>query len=290
MLSAFIILALSAASIFWEWRGFHEHKRAKIARQLVAGYSEQQLIKGIAIQAVTIFGYMDTMVPYHFFLIWMITTVSTATHCIALLALQTELKMDWGIRWLKQFFMFVNLMFSCVMSIFLFMEIQKQVTPTLPMACIFRDYPVITPRSISDIRISQAGTVSVIVGQCAIFIMSLLWLHSAKNGWYNPLRALSYLFLTAISIGGTVRIIQLSQVFGTPSVPLKDKTASVLNFGGVVMLCLLISPGLNAFRMYRKREFFAFMFCIKLLTIFSTGAPRRVSGKSFLSCQVNRRG
>jgi len=193
------------------------------------------------------------MVPYHFFIVWMLTSVSTATHSIALLALHDDFKKDWVLRWLKQFLMFVNLMLSCVSSIFLFLDITKQVSPTLPMSCILKDHPATTPRTHSDIRMSQARTIGVIVGQCLVFIMAILWLHSSRNRWYHPLRALCYFVLTAVAIGGTVRVLQLSQLFGTPSVPLADQGEAILNFGQILALVLLVSPVISTLEMYRSK-------------------------------------
>jgi len=101
--------------------------------------------------------------------------------------------------------------------------------------------------------VSQAGTIGVIVGQCLVFVMAVLWLHSARNRWYHPLRALSYSVLTAVGIGGTVRVLQLSQLVGTLSVLLADFGEAILNFGQVIALVLLFSPFISTLQMYRSK-------------------------------------
>jgi hypothetical protein len=97
---------------------------AKIFRKLLLSFSDQQILTGIGIQSVGL-AKMETMVPYHFFIIWMLSLLSTATHLSTLLALVNDFKRDWILRWLRQFLMFINLVMSCVFGIFVLMAVMK---------------------------------------------------------------------------------------------------------------------------------------------------------------------
>ena len=79
---------------------------------------------------------MHTMVPYHFFIVWMLSLLSTATSLSTLLALVNDFKRDWILRWIRQFFMFVNLVLSCVFGVFVLMATLKNMPPTVPVACV----------------------------------------------------------------------------------------------------------------------------------------------------------
>lgn len=79
---------------------------------------------------------MDTLVPYHFFIIWMLSLLSMAVHNATLLALVGDFRKDWVLRWLRNFLMFVNLVLSCVYGIFMLEVVQKDLEQsTLPIAC-----------------------------------------------------------------------------------------------------------------------------------------------------------
>lgn len=78
----------------------HEARRgseAKVIRKLLLSFSDQQVITGIGIQSVGL-AKMKSMVPYHFFIIWMLSLLSTATHVGTLLALVNDFKRDWVLR------------------------------------------------------------------------------------------------------------------------------------------------------------------------------------------------
>src|ERR1700761_3206596 len=107
-----------------------------ISRKLLNSFSDQQIIEGIGIQAVGL-AKMNTMVPYHFFIVWMLAMLSTATHLATLLALVQDFKRDWVLRWLRQFFMFVNLLLNVLYGIFVLESNLKNLTPTLPIACVW---------------------------------------------------------------------------------------------------------------------------------------------------------
>lgn len=68
-----------------------------IARKLLNSFSDQQIVEGIGIQAVGL-AKMNSMVPYHFFVVWMLSLLSTATHLATLLTLVQDYKRDWVLR------------------------------------------------------------------------------------------------------------------------------------------------------------------------------------------------
>ncbi|KAK3081827.1 hypothetical protein LTS18_001277, partial [Coniosporium uncinatum] len=128
IITAGIAFLLSAWIILAERR--HAASLSRISRKLLLSLSDQQTITGIGIQCVGL-AKMETMVPYHFFIIWMLSSISTATHSAALLALFNDFKRDWVLRWLREGLMLINLLLSVVMGIFVLEDVVKQVSPTL---------------------------------------------------------------------------------------------------------------------------------------------------------------
>jgi len=244
--TAGIALLLSAWIIFFE---LIRRSEAKIARKLLLSFSDQQIITGIGLQSVGL-AKMETMIPYHFFLIWMLSSISTATHSAALLALYHDFKRDWVLRWLREFLMFVNLALSCVSGVFVLKDITKQISPTLAIACVWQETAT-TPRN--DMTRSLAGTIAVIVGQCVVYAMAVWYLHSKSQRWLQITRAVSFVVLTAIGVGATVRVISLSQAFGKPSVPLSDNGEKDWSFGQLLGLLLLLLPLMSAIEIYRGK-------------------------------------
>ncbi|KAG9241812.1 hypothetical protein BJ878DRAFT_427289 [Calycina marina] len=246
IVTAGIALVLSAWIIFSELLRSTE---AKIARKLLLSFSDQQIITGIGLQSVGL-AKMETMIPYHFFLIWMLSSISTATHSAALLALFHDFKRDWVLRWLREFLMFVNLALSCVSGVFVLKDITAQIFPTLPIACVWQESTK-QERSSGDMTASLAGTIAVIVGQVLVYTMAIWYLHSRSQRWLQITRALSFVVLMAIGIGATVRIITLSQAFGKPSVALADNGEKDWSFGQLLGLLLLLLPLMSAVEIYR---------------------------------------
>uniref|UniRef100_A0A0B7JY10 Uncharacterized protein n=1 Tax=Bionectria ochroleuca TaxID=29856 RepID=A0A0B7JY10_BIOOC len=83
MITAGLAILLSISIIVTEFRG----NSASIRRKMLDGYSDSQIMQGIGIQSVGL-AKMNTLVPYHFFLIWMLSLLSMATHNATLLALK----------------------------------------------------------------------------------------------------------------------------------------------------------------------------------------------------------
>ncbi|TVY31711.1 hypothetical protein LSUB1_G008604, partial [Lachnellula subtilissima] len=174
IITAFVSLLLSTIIILHEARRKSE---AKILRKLLLSFSDQQVLTGIGIQSIAL-AKMGTMVPYHFFLVWMLSLLSTATHVGTLLALVADFKRDWVLRWLRQFFMFVNLCLSLVSGGFVLLSVMKNMASfprwTLPIACV---WPLSTTTAPSNAPVSIAGTIAVMTGQVIFFGVGVWYLH-----------------------------------------------------------------------------------------------------------------
>ena len=211
-------LALSTSVIFREFRG----KPSPIRRKLLHGYSDSQIIQGIGIQSVGL-AKMDSLVPYHFFIIWMLSLLSMATHNATLLALVQDYRRDWVIRWMRQFLMFVNLVLSCVSGIFVLQAVSKGLdTEPVPISCVW----VVDEGFGGPPKhqwISYIGTIAVIVGNCVVFGLASWYLQSRQQRWYKLVQIIGMIIMTASAVGAAVRIGLASQAFnGSPKVDLED--------------------------------------------------------------------
>jgi hypothetical protein len=222
-------------------------KEAKVIRKLLLSLSDQQVITGIGIQSVGL-AKMKTMVPYHFFIIWMLSLLSTATHIGTLLALVNDFKRDWVLRWLRQFFMFVNLVLSVISGIFILMATMKDLKQTLPIACV---WVVSSTGAPSNAGISIAGTIAVISGQCIFFGVGVWYLHIRERRWITLIQTVGLLVMVAIGTTAAVRVILLSQAFGRPSLPLADTGEKDWSFGQLLPLLLLLLPLVSAVEIMR---------------------------------------
>ncbi|KIW04950.1 uncharacterized protein PV09_04115 [Verruconis gallopava] len=222
---------------------------AKILRKMLQSFSDQQILYGIGIQSVGL-AKMESMVPYHFFIIWMLSLLSTATHLSTLLALVNDFKRDWVLRWIRQFLMFVNLVLSCVFGIFVLMVTLKNMNPTLPVACVWE---LETKGAPSNAALSIAGTIAVIVGNAVVFILGVWYLHSRKKGrWVKTAQIVGLVLMIAIAVGATVRVISISQAFGDPSPTVLAGTSEAdWSFGQLLPLLLLLLPLLSAIEIIR---------------------------------------
>jgi hypothetical protein len=218
-------------------------------RKLLLSFSDQQMITGIGIQSIGL-AKMQSMVPYHFFIIWMLSLLSTATHISALLALNKDFKRDWVLRWLREFFMFINLVLSCVSGIFVLMSVMRDLQPTLPIGCVWE---VPSHSAASNSGISVAGTIAVMAGQCIFFALAVWYLHVRERGWLKIVQILGLLVLVAMGAGAAIRVIMVSQAFGTASVPLADKGEKEWSFGQLLSLLLLLLPLVSAIEIMRGK-------------------------------------
>lgn len=194
---------------------------------------------------------MDTMVPYHFFIIWMLSLLSAATHLSTLLALVNDFKRDWVLRWLRQFLMFVNLVLSTVFGIFVLEATMKSLDPTLAVACVWEVDGKGAP---SNAALSVTGTIAVIVVNAMVFFLGVWYLHSKGKRWIKVAQALGWLALIAIAVGATVRVVTLSQAFGNPSpTVLTGPSEADWSFGQLLPLLLLLLPLLSAIEIIRGK-------------------------------------
>ncbi|KAH7153016.1 hypothetical protein EDB81DRAFT_790284 [Dactylonectria macrodidyma] len=244
MITALLAIVLSTSVIFGEFRG----KDSIIRRKLLNSYSDSQIMQGIGIQSVGL-AKMNTLVPYHFFLIWMLSLLSMATHNATLLALVHDYRRDWVLRWMRQFLMFVNLALSCVSGIFVLEAVSKGLDDkTLPIACVWELDGKGAP---STAGLSFAGTIAVIAGNVVIFGLATWYLHNRSQKFYKLIQIAGLVLMTAIAIGAAIRIILLSQAFGNPSVKLSDTGETSWGFGQLLSMLLLIMPLISVIEIYR---------------------------------------
>ena len=167
-----------------------------IRRKLLSGYSDQQIMVGIGLQSIGL-AKSNSLVPYHFFLIWMLALLSMATHNAALLALVKDFKRDWVLRWMRQFLMFVSLALSCVYGIYVLQSKVKGLPNTLPIGCVW-----VLDSSVSNVGgLDYAGTIVTIAGNCIVFALATWYLQSRKQRFYKVVQVTGLILMSAIAIG-----------------------------------------------------------------------------------------
>lgn len=240
IISAALSLLLSSTIILTE---SSRNTAAKVLRKLLLSFSDQQIITGIGIQSVAL-AKTQSMVPYHFFMVWMLSLLATATHIATILALVSDFKRDWVLRWLRQFFMFVNLALSMVSGTFILESVMRDLPPTLPIACVW-DVPSSSPHTAaSNAAISVAGTIAVMGGNLLFFGVGVWYFHVRDPN--QKLRRIAQvaglLVLMGIGAGAAIRVMLLSQAFGKPSVRLADGGEREWSFGQLLPLLMLLLP------------------------------------------------
>lgn len=191
------------------------------------------------------------MVPYHFFIIWMLSLLSTATHLATLLALEADFRRDRLLRWLRQALMAANLVLSCAVGGLVLETILRRLPDTLPVACVW-DGAAPRAAAAASPALSVVGTIAVVAGEALVFVLGTLYLHSAKNPrWLRPVQVLGLLFLAAVAVGATVRVLLLSQAFGRPNVDLDSQQEKEWSFGQLLPLLLLLLPLNSVVEMWR---------------------------------------
>lgn len=245
MITALLALMLSSSVIYAEVRT----KDSTIRRKLLNGYSDSQILQGIGIQSVGL-AKINSLVPYHFFLIWVLSLLSMATHNAALLALVRDYRRDWVIRWMRQFLMFVNLALSTVSGIFILQAVSTNMVhnETRPIACVWK---VDGHGASSNASLSYIGTIAVLAGNCIVFGLATWYLHRREQRFYKIIQIVGVLLMAASAIGAAIRIILLSQAFGSPSVKLSDKGETDWSFGQLLSMLLLALPVVSAIEIYR---------------------------------------
>ncbi|KAF1965520.1 hypothetical protein BU23DRAFT_519448 [Bimuria novae-zelandiae CBS 107.79] len=230
--------------------GLRKSTSAPISRKLLLSFSDQQIITGIGIQSIGL-AKMKYMVPYHFFIIWLLSLLSTATNLATLLALVNDFKRDWVLRWLRQFFMLVNMLLGVLSGIFILQSVMKNLEPRLPIACVWE---VDKRGTSSNAALSVAGTIAVIAGQVVVFVLSTLYLHTRKNPrWMKTVQAVGLIILIAMGVGTTVRVVMVSQAFGTvpDGVNLVGPSEKDWSYGQLLPLLLLCMPLISLLEVLR---------------------------------------
>lgn len=192
---------------------------------------------------------MNSLVPYHFFLIWMLSLLSMATHNATLLALVRDYRRDWVLRWMRQVLMFVNLALSTVSGVFVLQTVSKGLDKsTLPVACVWHTDGEKAP---SNAGLSYVGTIAAMAGNGIIFVLATWYLHSRNQRFYKTVQIVGWFLMAAVAIGAAVRIILLSQAFGHPSVELSDEGEKDWSFGQLLSMLLLALPVVSVIEIYR---------------------------------------
>lgn len=248
IIPAVLAVALSLSLILQE-SFFNTHKPALglIRRKLLYGFSDQQILYGIGIQAVGL-AQINTLVPYHFFIIWMLALLSMGVHNLTLLVLVASFRSDTVLRWLRQVLMLVNLVLSCVYGIFMLQVVQKDLeTTTLPTTCAWQ----VEGNKASNVGLSYVGTIAVIAGNCIVFLASTWYLHDRRQRAFKWVQLAGWAMMTAIAVGATVRVIYTSQAFGQPTTPLSDGGERQWSFATMVSLLMLALPLMTVLEIYR---------------------------------------
>lgn len=247
MFTALIALVIAGSLIIQEFGLQKQSNPCKIRRRLLNSYSDQQILLGIGIQSIGL-ARAGTLVPYHFFLIWMLSLLSMSCTNAALLALVHDFRRDWVLRWMRQFLMFVNLALSCVYGVYVLQSVNKNLDPTVPIACVwFAD----GKGAMGNSGLMYVGTAAVILGNCVVFGLATWYLHSRQQRFYRIVQIVGLLLMAAIAIGATIRVILLSQAFGTPSVALADEGEKTWSFGQLLSILMLLLPVVTIIEMSR---------------------------------------
>lgn len=245
-ITAGLAICMSASLVFQEFQHPKRCSPSVIRRKLINGYSDQQIIVGIGLQSVGLVK-ASTLVPYHFFLIWMLSLLSMATHNATLLTLVRDFRRDWVLRWMRQFLMFVNLALSCVYGVFVLQSKMRGLPSTLPIGCAW----VLEDETPSVGGLDYVGTIITIAGNCVVFGLATWYLHNRQQKWYRPIQIAGLILMAAIAIGATTRAYLLSQAFGQPDVTLADEGERNWSFGQLLSMLMLFLPVVSVIEIMR---------------------------------------
>lgn len=229
----------------------HRPALGLIRRKLLFSFSDQQILYGIGIQAVGLFQ-ATTLVPYHFFIIWMVSLLSTAVHNSTLLVLLGNFHSDRILRWVRQALMLVNLVLGCVFGVCMLRVLQKGLgNSTLPTVCAWSsDIPVASDRDTATV-VSLLGTVFVIAGNVIVFIAATWFLHDRRQRGFKWIQLAGISIMTFIAVAATIRVVVSSQAFGVPSTKLSDEGEREWSFSTIVTLLMLALPLMTVLEVYR---------------------------------------
>ncbi|GAW15713.1 hypothetical protein ANO14919_051320 [Xylariales sp. No.14919] len=244
IITAAVALAISASLVLQEARGRTSAQKPSILRRkLLNAYSDQQILTGIGIQSVGL-AKAKSLVPYHFFIIWMLSLLSMAVHNASLLALVHDFRRDWVLRWLRQFLIFVNLVLSSLYGIFILKAVGGEINDsTFPIACAWEKTDGTGQLSTGNRTLSYIGTVFVIAGNVVVFVLATWYLHSRTQRFYKIIQIGGLILMTAISIGAIVRVSLLADAFsGNHPVSLSDGGEKQWSFGQLLSVGMLLLP------------------------------------------------
>lgn len=252
IIPAAVSIVLAASLIIQEsFINSHKPAHGQIRRKLLFAFSDQQILYGIGIQAVGL-AQIGQLVPYHFFIIWMVSLLSTAVHNSTLLVLVNNFHSDKVLRWLRQFLMFVNLALGCIFGVCMLRVVQQDLeSSTLPTACAWI-LPVDAGALANNTTLSFLGTIAVICGNVIVFAASTWWLHDRRQRGFKWLQLAGILLMTAIAVAASARVLMVSQAFGTPSTPLQDENEKQITFATIVTLLMLLLPLMTVLEIYRE--------------------------------------
>lgn len=193
---------------------------------------------------------MNVLVPYHFFIIWMLSLLSMGVHNCTLLVLVASIRSDTVLRWLRQVLMLTNLVLSCVYGVCMLQVVQKSLErSTLPTSCAWVLDAAATKAG--NTGLSFAGTIAVIAGNCVVFTASTWYLHDRRQRGFRWVQLAGWVVMTAIAVGATVRVVLTSQAFGEPTTPLSDDGEKQWTFATMVSLLMLALPLMTVLEIYR---------------------------------------
>ncbi|KAI0381565.1 hypothetical protein F5Y04DRAFT_254845 [Hypomontagnella monticulosa] len=256
IITAAISLVISASLVFQE--AFRRPSSSSsssnpsvLRRKLLNSYSDQQILTGIGIQSVGL-AKVDTMVPYHFFLIWMLSLLSMAVHNATLLALARDFRRDWVLRWMRQALMLANLVLSCVYGVYVLRAVQRGINDaTYPISCVWNPDTPDGPQP-SNTALSFAATIAVIIGNVVIFAMATWYLHIRTRRFYAIFQAIALVLMAAFAVGATVRVAYLADAFarGHP-IKLRDSGERDWSFGQALSVGMLLLPLISVVEILR---------------------------------------
>lgn len=184
-------------------------------------------------------------------MIWLLSSLSTTTNLVTLLALVNDFKRDWVLRWIRQLFMLFNIFLGILSGIFVLQTVMKNLEPRLPIACVWQ---VPSRGSSGNATLSVVGTIAVIAAQVIVFILSTWYLHNRTNPkWMKSVQVVGLIVLLAMGIGATVRVVIESQAFGKPpaSVNLQGPSEGAWSYGQLLPLLLLALPIISTVEIMR---------------------------------------
>lgn len=185
----------------------------------------------------------------------MLSLLSMAVHNCNMLVLVASFRSDKVLRWLRQCLMFTNLVLSCVYGICMLQVVQKNLeTSTLPTSCAWQVRGSRSSISASDAAQSFAGTIAVIAGNCVVFAASTWYLHDRRQRrqrGFKWVQLVGWVIMAAIAVSATVRVVLMSQAFGTATTPLSDDDEKDWTFSTLVSLLMLALPLITALEIYR---------------------------------------